>query len=129
MSSNNILNELIQKTDSMSIMIPFVDMPNVSSMLDIEDYTFALTYPKGSFLGFMIVIHMNTKYPQYHNLRHDETSSENMIIFSKNGWEKCLFKNILKQLEREAVECIEYVHNNGNEMLKKIEILKNIKVL
>lgn len=126
--SKHSSKETIIGDTNISILIPFRNMPNVSYILDFNDYRFALTYEDGLFFGFMIMIHMNEKYPQYHNLRYDETSNNHMEIFTSNGWETCLFKDIFGQLEEEALECIEYVHDNGKEMLEKIEILKKIEI-
>ena len=110
----------IKGTNYVSVVIPFRRMPNVSSLLDMEDYEFALTHPESIFIGFLITIHANVKYPQYHNLRYDEVSKDHMAIFTEKGWCQCEFINIIDQLEREAMECLEYVRANGKEMLEKI---------
>ena len=52
-------------------VIPFGKTKNVSYVLDFDDYIYALNYDGGILLGFLIVIHTNIKYPQYHNLRYD----------------------------------------------------------
>lgn len=124
--SKQQLGRPIKGTNYVSVVIPFRDMPNVSSKLDFDDYGKALTHDTSIFLGFMTVIHMSVKYPEYHNLRHDETSTDNMSIFTADGWKPCLFEDIFPQLEREALECLQYVKAHGHEMLKTIEELKKI---
>ena len=107
---------------------PFERMGNVSNELDFDDYKFALTYHKGLFFGFIIVIHMNTKYPQYHNLMYSVSPPDNMLMFTEKGWEPCIFENILEQLKKEVQDCLRYVRKNGKEMLFEIEKLKKLSI-
>ncbi len=112
----------IQGTKYTSVVIPFRSMPNACKILDTEDYLTALSYCKGPLLGFMIVIHMNTKYPEWHNMRYSETGEDNVSIFTGNGWEPCLISNIIDQLNREMDECVSYFKTHQNDFFKNVHI-------
>ena len=116
-----IMSNFMKETDNIPKLIPFNETKNISYVLDFDDYMNALSYEDDLLLGFMMVIHMNPKYPQYYNIRYDGSSRDNISIFTKSGWKACSFKDILLQLEKEGVECIEYIHNNGKAMLKKLK--------
>ena len=121
-----IMSDSIKETDNNPKLIPFNETKNISYVLDFDDYMNALNYEDNPLLGFMKVIHMNPKYPQYYNIRYDGISPDNISIFTKSGWKQCSFNDILLQLEKEGVECIEYIQNNGKAMLEKIEKLKQL---
>jgi len=110
----------IKNTKYISIVIPFRSMKNVSSELDTEDYIKALSHPDGPYLGFMMAIHVNSKYPQWHNIRYDEVCEDNIAIFTKKGWKKILFKDMHEQLNREMLECVEYFKQNEKEIFKNV---------
>jgi hypothetical protein len=121
-STNKISTD---KTSAITIT-PFEKMTNVSNELDFDDYKFALTYHDGLFLGFVIVIHMNEKYPRYHNLMYAVAPPDNMLMFTEKGWKPCIFENILEQLKKEVRDCLRYVRKNGKQMLEEIERLQKI---
>lgn len=96
----------------------------ISTTLNIGDYMDATSYDAGPFFGFIKVVHMSPKYPQYHNLKWENNS---YMIFTGKRWEKRELEDILGNLIKEKRIFTEYVQTHGGFMLGIIEGLKEVE--
>lgn len=100
----------------MSEIIEFMKTPNVSKILDFEDYLEATQSEETPFMGFIKVIHCNEKYPQFQNIRIGQ--NDEVSIYTEKGWEIVDMKKVTIKLQKEVSECLEYMRDNSKEFIK-----------
>ena len=113
----------IEKSIKNISLIPFEHMPSVSDRLDTEDYLAALMHRYGEFTGFVQIIHMNIKYPEYHNMMYsDPLNNNNILIYTQKGWKEKSISDIFDQLSMEVFDCSLYFKKHQDKIFKNVHI-------
>jgi len=107
-----------------SIRIPVDHMPDdICTLLDKNDYLYALLHPDGFQKGIFDVIHMNAKYPQWQNIimhANKNDGIDNMIVvYTHDGWKVRSFSSIFQLLLTEYVLCFIHLEHNKDKMWPK----------
>lgn len=99
----------------MADIFPFNEKINVIELLDIYDYITAESY-EDFFYGFIQVIHMNIRYPEYKNILIDFDTPDIATIYTENGWKKRKYTDVIKKLVKEAQEGLDGYEKNMSQI-------------
>ena len=109
-------------------LVYFGSEVDISTRLDTGDYLTALSYSEGPFLGFMLVIHMNVKYPEWNNIRYSE-GGDNISIYTKSGWKKCLFLDLYDTLNDQSIDCTLYFKKHQKKFFDRVHVFDEKKLI
>ena len=101
--------------------VPIENMPkNICTLLDKNDYLYALFHPDGFDKGAFDVIHMNAKYPKWQNIimnaNRDDGIDKNIVAYTRNGWEVIPFSLVHPTIIAECLLCFAHLIDNKDKM-------------
>jgi hypothetical protein len=94
-------------------LVPFDDMPDtIYPFLTLEDFSTALIHHNGYIIGMFEVIHLNKKYPHWHNLMINPQNNKTISVYTINGWQERDSDEILDKLNLKCLKSLAYFYEN-----------------